>query len=164
MTNICFRIFRTCLKQLLGEWNSQIDKLNIFRVPTYFSIRLKLRFFQSSYDWSSEQNKKAGLDPDITILSVNHDIIGTWITYLGYLLLAIGLLGTLFNPSSRFIEVRKKSFTTLSGSTSENTFPKTLPKIAPIKSEITIMLTLRFCTIHFFHFKVAQRIFKDRLF
>ena len=67
------------------------------------------RFFQSSYDWSSEQNKKAGLDPDITILSVNHDIMGTWITYLGYLLLAIGLLGTLFNPSSRFIEIRKKA-------------------------------------------------------
>jgi cytochrome c-type biogenesis protein CcsB len=66
------------------------------------------RFFQSSYDWSNDQNKKAGLDPDITILSVNHDIIGTWITYLGYLLLAVGLLGTLFNPSSRFIEVRKK--------------------------------------------------------
>ena len=67
------------------------------------------RFFQSSYDWSSEQNKKAGMDPDITILSVNHDIIGTWITYIGYLLLAIGLLGTLFNPSSRFVEVRRKA-------------------------------------------------------
>ena len=67
------------------------------------------RFFQSSYDWSSEQNKKAGMDPDITILSVNHDIMGTWITYIGYLLLAIGLLGTLFNPSSRFIEIRKKA-------------------------------------------------------
>ena len=67
------------------------------------------RFFQSSYDWSNEQNKKAGMDPDITILSVNHDIIGTWITYIGYLLLAIGLLGTLFNPSSRFVEVRSKA-------------------------------------------------------
>ena len=66
------------------------------------------RFFQSSYDWSNDQNKEAGLDPDITILSVNHDFWGTWITYLGYLLLAIGLLGTLFNPSSRFIEVRNK--------------------------------------------------------
>ena len=67
------------------------------------------RFFQSSYDWSSDQSKKAGLDPDITILSVNHDLWGTAITYLGYLLLAIGLLGTLFNPSSRFIDVRKKA-------------------------------------------------------
>ncbi len=67
------------------------------------------RFFQSSYDWSDDQSKKAGLDPDITILSVNHDLWGTWITYFGYLLLAIGLLGTLFNPSSRFIDVRKKA-------------------------------------------------------
>ena len=67
------------------------------------------RFFQSSYDWSDDQSKKAGLDPDITILSVNHDLWGTGITYLGYLLLAIGLLGTLFNPSSRFIDVRKKA-------------------------------------------------------
>ena len=67
------------------------------------------RFFQSSYDWSEDQAKKAGLDPDITILSVNHDFWGTMITYLGYLLLAIGLLGTLFNPGSRFIEVRRKA-------------------------------------------------------
>ena len=50
------------------------------------------RFFQSSYDWSDDQSKKAGLDPDITILSVNHDFWGTWITYLGYFLLALGLL------------------------------------------------------------------------
>jgi cytochrome c-type biogenesis protein CcsB len=67
------------------------------------------RFFQSSYDWSDENAKKAGIDPDITILSVNHDFWGTWITYLGYLLLAIGLLATLFNPSSRFIAIRKKA-------------------------------------------------------
>ena len=67
------------------------------------------RFFQSSYDWSDDQNKKAGFDPDITILSVNHDLWGTIITYIGYLLLAIGLLGTLFNPSSRFIGIRKKA-------------------------------------------------------
>ena len=66
------------------------------------------RFFQSSYDWSDDQSKKAGLDPDITILSVNHDFWGTWITYVGYFLLALGLLGTLFNPSSRFVDIRKK--------------------------------------------------------
>ena len=66
------------------------------------------RFFQSSYDWSDEQAKKAGLEPDITILSVNHDKWGTILTYLGYLLLAIGLLGTLFNPFSRFIDIRRK--------------------------------------------------------
>ena len=52
--------------------------------------------------------KSAGFDPDITILSVNHDFWGTWVTYVGYFLLAIGLLGTLFNPSSRFVDIRRK--------------------------------------------------------
>lgn len=49
------------------------------------------RFFQSSYD------------PDElgTILSVSHDP-GKWPTYLGYLLLSIGMLANLFNPASRF--------------------------------------------------------------
>ena len=66
------------------------------------------RFFQSSYDWSEEQNKSAGKDPDITILSVNHDFWGTWLTYFGYLLLAIGFLSTLLNKNSRFLKVRKQ--------------------------------------------------------
>ena len=42
------------------------------------------RFFQSSYDWSDDQAKSAGVDPDITILSVNHDF-----GELGSLMLAI---------------------------------------------------------------------------
>ena len=49
------------------------------------------RFFQSSYD----QDEKG------TVLSVNHDP-GTWPTYLGYLLLAIGMIWSLFAPSGRF--------------------------------------------------------------
>lgn len=50
------------------------------------------RFFQS------------GFDPDEggTILSVNHDRAGTWITYIGYTFLYIGLLAILFTRSSRF--------------------------------------------------------------
>lgn len=50
------------------------------------------RFFQS------------GFDPDEggTILSVNHDRAGTWITYIGYTFLYIGLLAILFTKSSRF--------------------------------------------------------------
>jgi cytochrome c-type biogenesis protein CcsB len=52
----------------------------------------KYRFFQSSYD----QDEKG------TILSVNHDYYGTKITYLGYLLLIIGFILTLFNKHSRF--------------------------------------------------------------
>ncbi len=49
------------------------------------------RFFQSSYD----------MDERGTVLSVNHDP-GTIITYIGYFLLAFGLLINMFNPNSRF--------------------------------------------------------------
>jgi cytochrome c-type biogenesis protein CcsB len=92
---------------ILDESNAVNDSFNLFmnHVVDYGGFR----FFQSSYDWSEEENKTAGLDPDITILSVNHDILGTIVTYLGYLLLAIGLLGTLFNPTSRFVDIRKKA-------------------------------------------------------
>ncbi len=50
------------------------------------------RFFQSSYD----------TDEKGTILSVNHDALGTSVTYLGYLILAIGMVLTLFAKNSRF--------------------------------------------------------------
>jgi len=49
------------------------------------------RFFQSSYD----------PDEKGTVLSVNHDP-GTLPTYIGYLLLAIGMLWSLFIPNGRF--------------------------------------------------------------
>ncbi|MDD2797762.1 MAG: cytochrome c biogenesis protein CcsA [Bacteroidales bacterium] len=50
------------------------------------------RFFQSSYD-QDEQG---------TILSVNHDYWGTMVTYLGYLMMLIGMVMTLFSKKSRF--------------------------------------------------------------
>lgn len=50
------------------------------------------RFFQSSYD----------TDERGTILSVNHDSLGTSITYFGYLIMAIGMVLTLFAKKSRF--------------------------------------------------------------
>ncbi|NOR56787.1 MAG: cytochrome C biogenesis protein, partial [Sulfurovum sp.] len=54
------------------------------------------RFFQSSYD----------PDEKGTVLSVNHDP-GTWPTYLGYLLLAIGMIWSLFHPLGRFQKLLK---------------------------------------------------------
>jgi cytochrome c-type biogenesis protein CcsB len=57
----------------------------------------KYRFFQSSYD----------IDEKGTVLSVSHDFWGTQITYLGYLLMGIGFLITLFNKNSRFQRLRK---------------------------------------------------------
>ena len=56
------------------------------------------RFFQSSYDQ----------DELGTVLSVNHDP-GTPITYIGYLLLAIGMFGSLFMPNGRFRDLMKKA-------------------------------------------------------
>ncbi|GFR75351.1 cytochrome C biogenesis protein [Elysia marginata] len=50
------------------------------------------RFFQSSFD------------PDElgTVLSVNHDRLGTWVTYIGYSFLYLGLLGIMFYGKTRF--------------------------------------------------------------
>ncbi len=50
------------------------------------------RFFQSSFH----------PDEKGTILSVNHDQWGTWITYLGYFLLYAGLMGIMFFGKTRF--------------------------------------------------------------
>jgi cytochrome c-type biogenesis protein CcsB len=50
------------------------------------------RFFQASFD----------PDEKGTVLSVNHDFWGTWVTYIGYFLLYIGLMGILFFGKTRF--------------------------------------------------------------
>lgn len=55
------------------------------------------RFFQSSYD----------PDEKGTRLSVNHDWWGTNITYLGYLIMAIGMIFSLIAPTGRFRDLAK---------------------------------------------------------
>ncbi|MGA0383414.1 MAG: cytochrome c biogenesis protein CcsA [Flavobacteriaceae bacterium] len=50
------------------------------------------RFFQSSFF----------PDESGTVLSVNHDQWGTWITYIGYFLLYAGLMGLIFFGDTRF--------------------------------------------------------------
>ncbi len=56
------------------------------------------KFFQSSYD----------TDEHGTVLSVNHDFWGTKITYLGYLLLAIGIIMSILNKNSYFRFLARK--------------------------------------------------------
>lgn len=56
------------------------------------------RFFQSSYDQ----------DELGTVLSVNHDFWGTWISYIGYGLLTLGMILTLLSKRSRFYDLSKK--------------------------------------------------------
>ncbi|MDH5382761.1 MAG: cytochrome c biogenesis protein ResB, partial [Cyclobacteriaceae bacterium] len=50
------------------------------------------RFYQSSYD----QDEKG------TVLSVNHDYWGTFVTYWGYFFLFAGLIGIFFSKNTRF--------------------------------------------------------------
>ncbi|MEM8509380.1 MAG: cytochrome c biogenesis protein CcsA [Bacteroidota bacterium] len=71
------------------------------------------RFFQASF-----MEDERG-----TILSVNHDVLGTWITYIGYFLLYAGLLGIMFFGKTRFKElanalekVKKKKTKLVAGS------------------------------------------------
>ncbi len=70
------------------------------------------RFFQSSFH----------PDEKGTVLSVNHDQWGTWITYLGYFLLYAGLMGIMFFGKTRFkdltstldkLKAKKKALTSV---------------------------------------------------
>lgn len=56
------------------------------------------RFFQSSYD----------RDERGTYLSVNHDAAGTWVSYLGYALLTLGMIWSLFSANTRFRELANR--------------------------------------------------------
>ncbi len=78
-----------------------IDGSNSYDYDIYMNHVLDhggYRFFQASFD----------RDEGGTILSVNHDWWGTWITYIGYFLLYFGLMAILFDRYSRFGELRKK--------------------------------------------------------
>jgi cytochrome c-type biogenesis protein CcsB len=57
------------------------------------------KFFQASYDLSGETEQ--------THLSVNHDSLGSFITYLGYSFLYIGLICILFAKKTRFDDLKK---------------------------------------------------------
>ncbi|PLX16918.1 MAG: hypothetical protein C0599_14455, partial [Salinivirgaceae bacterium] len=62
------------------------------------------RFYQSSYD----------RDEKGTVLSVNHDGLGTTITYIGYFLLVLGLLWSIVSKGSYMKNTRKKLNNTVS--------------------------------------------------
>jgi cytochrome c-type biogenesis protein CcsB len=61
------------------------------------------RFYQASYD-SDERG---------TVLSVNKDYTGTFFTYLGYIMLTLGMLLSLFNKNSRFKKLQKASYSVI---------------------------------------------------
>lgn len=72
------------------EQNSRVFMNNVIDYKGY-------RFFQSGYD------------PDAkgTHLSVNHDYWGTFISYMGYVLLALGMFLTLFWRGTRFWKLKR---------------------------------------------------------
>jgi cytochrome c-type biogenesis protein CcsB len=78
------------------------------------------RFFQASFS----------PDEKGTVLSVNHDFWGTWITYIGYFLLYAGLLGILFAGKTRFKDLARK-----------------LEKLKRKKASLTIVLLLLMQTL-----------------
>ena len=58
----------------------------------------EFRFFQASFD----EDEKG------TVLSVNHDFWGTWITYIGYFLLYFAMMAILFDKNTRFNDLKVK--------------------------------------------------------
>ncbi len=78
-----------------------IDKGGDFNARIYMNHVLDhrgYRFFQASYH----------PDEKGTILAVNHDRLGTWITYAGYFILYFGLIMMLFGKYTRFGRVMKR--------------------------------------------------------
>ena len=80
-----------------ASWVTVIDQKNQKTMPFHIYMNHVLdydgyRFFQSSYD----------VDEQGSILSVNHDYWGTLFTYLGYFLMALGMVLALMNRNSRF--------------------------------------------------------------
>jgi cytochrome c-type biogenesis protein CcsB len=78
-----------------------IDGSNTFDYDIYMNHVLDhkgYRFFQASFD----------ADEGGTVLSVNHDFWGTWITYIGYFLLYLGMMLILVDNGSRFGALRKQ--------------------------------------------------------
>lgn len=77
------------------------EKNNTFDTRIYMNNVLDYRgyrFFQASYD----------ADEKGTVLSVSHDFLGTWISYIGYFFLYVGLLAILFTKNTRFSDLGKK--------------------------------------------------------
>jgi cytochrome c-type biogenesis protein CcsB len=82
----------------LSDTKNHVDKP--FRIFMNNILKYKgYRFFQSSFD----EDEKG------TVLSVNYDAAGTTVTYIGYLLMTIGMVLTLFSRKSKFIRLIKSS-------------------------------------------------------
>lgn len=105
----------TVLDKESGDFDYHIYMNNILDHKGY-------RFFQASFD-SDEKG---------TILSVNHDFWGTWVTYVGYILLYIGLMAIWFDKNTRFADLNRM-----------------LDKVKKQKSKMLTVLMFGLCTFGF---------------
>ena len=80
------------------NWNKRIFMNHVMDYEGY-------RFFQSSY---TLDDPKTPENEEGTVLSVNYDKWGTNITYLGYLLMAIGMILSIIAPTGRFKSLNTK--------------------------------------------------------
>ena len=88
------------------SYSSFKSKITVIDEEETFAYEI---FMNHVLDYAGYRFFQASFDPDEkgTVLSVNHDYWGTWITYVGYTLLYIGLLWILFDRGSRFGELKK---------------------------------------------------------
>ena len=81
---------------------NDLEKKEIRQVDIFMNNILNYRgyrFYQSSYD----------ADEHGTILSVNHDALGTIVTYIGYFLMSLGMFWALFASKTRFRMLMKRA-------------------------------------------------------
>uniref|UniRef100_UPI00404A460D cytochrome c biogenesis protein CcsA n=1 Tax=Flavobacterium sp. TaxID=239 RepID=UPI00404A460D len=83
------------------------SKVTVIDTDNQFDARI---FMNNILDHKGYRFFQASFSPDEkgTVLSVNHDFWGTWITYIGYFLLYFGLMATMFSKSTLFGELAKK--------------------------------------------------------
>lgn len=105
----------TILDKDSGDFDYHIYMNNILDHKGY-------RFFQASFD----------PDEKGTILSVNHDAWGTWITYTGYILLYFSLMAIWFDRNTRFADLNRM-----------------LDRVKKQKSKLLTLLLIGFCSFGF---------------
>lgn len=83
------------------------SQVTVQDAPKNFDTKI---FMNHVLDYKGFRFFQASFDPDEkgTVLSVNHDFWGTWITYLGYFMLFFALMAIMFTKHSRFADVKRK--------------------------------------------------------
>jgi cytochrome c-type biogenesis protein CcsB len=89
------------------RYSSFESKVTVIDGKEKFDARI---FMNNILDYEGFRFFQANFDPDEkgTVLSVNHDFLGTLITYIGYFLLYFAMMAILFTKYSRFADLKRK--------------------------------------------------------